>query len=115
MWVDSGLSGLICSSVVGVMNRSTLLSLLTSSTTETASASATAEAATTTTSSTSTCGSRWLDEETKTLISLWGAENIQCQLDGAVRNKTIYEKLSKEMKDHGYTRDWVQCKNKIKN
>lgn len=88
-------------------NRSTLISLLTGTNT-------TPEAATVS-DATGTCGSRWLDEETKTLISLWGEDNIQCQLDGAVRNKTIYQKIAKLMKDHGYTRDWVQCRNKIKN
>ena len=64
---------------------------------------------------TTTCGSRWFNEETKTLISLWGEENIQQQLDGAVRNKTIYEDIAKKMSNYGYKRDWTQCRNKIKN
>ncbi len=46
----------------------------------------------------------------KTLISVWGEDNIQTQLDGAVRNKTIYEKIAKGMKEHGYKRDWIQCR-----
>ena len=37
---------------------------------------------------------------------------MQQQLDGAVRNKLIYEK---EMKKKGYERDWIQCRVKIKN
>ena len=69
----------------------------------------------TTVDGTTTCGSRWVDEETKTLISLWGEENIQQQLDGAVRNKTIYEEIAKKMSNYGYKRDWTQCRNKIKN
>ena len=64
---------------------------------------------------TTTCGSRWLDDETKTLISVWGEENVQQQLDGAVRNKTVYEQVAKKMNNYGYKRDWVQCRNKIKN
>ena len=46
---------------------------------------------------TTTCGSRWLDEETKTLISVWGEENVQQQLDSAVRNKVVYEQVAKKM------------------
>ena len=57
----------------------------------------------------------WLDDETKTLISVWGEENVQQQLDGAVRNKTVYEQVAKKMNNYGYKRDWVQCRNKIKN
>lgn len=91
---------------------SSLVSLLTSRIgTETASTTAPRPA----TDATTTSGSRWLEDETKTLILVWGEDNVQSQLDGAVRNKTIYGKIAKEMKDHGYTRDWVQCRNKIKN
>ena len=64
---------------------------------------------------TTTCGSRWLDEETKTLISVWGEENVQQQLDGAVRNKVVYEQVAKKMNNYGYKRDRLQCRNKIKN
>lgn len=55
----------------------------------------------------------WLDEGTKTSLSVWGEENIQHQLDGAVRNKTIYKRIAKEMREHGYKREWLQCRNKI--
>ena len=31
------------------------------------------------------------------LIELWGEEGIQQQLDGAKRNKHVYDKLAKEL------------------
>ena len=39
-------------------------------------------------------GSRsvWSDEKTKALIAVWGDAKIQAELDGAVRNKAVYEK-----------------------
>ena len=40
---------------------------------------------------------------------------MQQQLDGATRNRSIYEKISKGLKDAGFRRDWKQCKAKIKN
>ena len=44
-----------------------------------------------------------------------GRQKIQEELDGSVRNKNIYKKISKEMEEMGYSRDWEQCKSKIKN
>ena len=35
----------------------------------------------------------WSDSEVITLIELWGEEGIQEQLEGAKRNKHVYEKL----------------------
>ena len=49
------------------------------------------------------------------MLSLWGAEAVQSQLDGVVRNRTIYERLSKEMCDLGYERTLQQCRTKVKN
>ncbi len=60
-------------------------------------------------------GTYWSDIEIKAVIAIWGATDLQQQLDGAVRNKLIYEKISKEMKKKGYERDWIQCRVKIKN
>ncbi len=60
-------------------------------------------------------GTYWSDNEIKTVIAIWGATDLQQQLDGAVRNKVIYEKIAQEMKKKGYERDWIQCRIKIKN
>ena len=60
-------------------------------------------------------GSSWSDNEVRTLISIWGEENIQDQLDGAVRNQTIFDNIATKMREKGYERDWQQCRTKIKN
>ena len=57
----------------------------------------------------------WSDDEVKCLIAVWGDKSIQQQLDGAVRNKEIFENIAKEMRRNGYERDWQQCKTKTKN
>ena len=55
------------------------------------------------------------DNEVKALIGLWGESDVQEELDGAVRNKVVYEEIAKKMRQQGYNRDWGQCRNKIKN
>ena len=60
-------------------------------------------------------GSSWSDNEVRTLISIWGEDNIQDQLDGAVRNQTIFNNIATKMREKGYERDWQQCRTKIKN
>ena len=57
----------------------------------------------------------WSNEETKTLVSIWGEANVQNQLDGVVRNKVVYEKIAVEMGKLGFERNWQQCRTKIKN
>ena len=60
-------------------------------------------------------GTFWIDKEIKTLIAVWRANDLQQQLDGAVRNKVVYERVAQEMKKEGYERDWMQCRTMIKN
>ena len=62
-----------------------------------------------------TKGTFWCEEEIKALIKIWGEENIQSQLDVAVRNKNVYMEIAKQLSTQGYDRDWEQCKNKVKN
>ena len=57
----------------------------------------------------------WTHEETRVLLGIWGDANVQRELDGIVRNKTIYQKIATEMETRGYNRTWQQCKTKIKN
>ena len=57
----------------------------------------------------------WSEKEMKTLIGIWSDKKVQEELEGSTRNKEIYKKISKEMGDNGYSRDWEQCKAKIKN
>ena len=60
-------------------------------------------------------GCTWSDDEVKALIAIWGERKIQEELDGSVRNRTVYVNFAKKMNDLGYDRDWQQCKVKIKN
>ena len=57
----------------------------------------------------------WSDEEVCDLIHLWGDDKIQQELDGASRNKPIFDEIAKKMDEKGYKRDWKQCRAKIKN
>ena len=60
-------------------------------------------------------GSPWTYEEVKALISVWAEANIQQQLDGAVRNKSVFEEISKRLRQAGIEKDWQQCRAKVKN
>ena len=40
---------------------------------------------------------------------------MQEELDGAVRNKVVFQDISKKMQEQGCNRDWEQCRTKIKN
>ena len=60
-------------------------------------------------------GSSWSDNEVRALISIWGEENIQEELDGAVRNQVIFNDIATKMCEKGYVRDWQQRRTKIKN
>lgn len=59
-------------------------------------------------------GTAWTDEETITLIEIWGEEAIQAQLEGCKRNIHVYEKIARELCDAGYERTGKQCREKIK-
>ena len=60
-------------------------------------------------------GNPWLDEEVKALINIWAETNIQEQLDGAVRNKAVFQRISKCLNKVGYDKDRKQSRAKIKN
>ena len=49
------------------------------------------------------------------MLSIWGHEKVQEELDGAVRNKAVFEKLARKMAEMGFNKDWKQCRAKIKN
>ena len=51
----------------------------------------------------------------RALIAVWEASDLQQQLDGAVRNKVVFEKIADEMRKQGYDKDWTQFRVKIKN
>ena len=59
-------------------------------------------------------GSSWSDNEVRALISIWGEDNIQEELDGVVRNQVIYSTIARKMRQKAYGREWQQCTIKIK-
>ena len=48
---------------------------------------------------------KWPDEETRLFISIWVESKIQ-ELEGAVRNKSVYQKIAQKLSESGYNRDW---------
>ena len=57
----------------------------------------------------------WSDDETKLLVSLWGDENVQEQLENhSIRNKVVYAKLAESMAECGFNRNAKQVESKIK-
>ena len=60
-------------------------------------------------------GTVWGEEEVRVLISIWGDEKIQDELDGPRRKQSLHEAIAKELQKKGFNRDAEQCKIKIKN
>lgn len=56
----------------------------------------------------------WSDSEVVQLIELWGEEGVQEQLEGAKRNKHVYDKLAEEMQKKGSEKTGEQCRAKMK-
>ena len=56
----------------------------------------------------------WTAEMTRALISVLGQANILCELDGVVRNRTMFERIFRELKEMGIHRTSQQCRTKIK-
>lgn len=44
----------------------------------------------------------WSNDETQTLISIWGEESIQGKLDKAHWNCDVFERISPETSEFGY-------------
>ena len=59
-------------------------------------------------------GTIWSEREVRALIQIWGDGKIQEELDGAKRNKQIFQTIAKKMQEQGYNSDWQQCRAKIK-
>ena len=60
-------------------------------------------------------GTIWTDKEIKALLAIWGDSKIQEELDGAVRNQVVFQRIAKQLKEQGIQRDWKQCRAKVKN
>lgn len=56
----------------------------------------------------------WSDDKTLKLIELWGEGSIQAQLEGCKRNTQVFEKVARDMKEAGFERTAIQCRDKTK-
>ena len=41
----------------------------------------------------------WSNDETKALLEIWEVSEVQSQLDGVIRNRTIYEKVTAQLRE----------------
>lgn len=46
----------------------------------------------------------WSSEDTRALVSVWSQTNVQAELDGVKRNRTIFERISRELSELGVTK-----------
>ncbi|XP_077356983.1 uncharacterized protein LOC144004011 isoform X2 [Festucalex cinctus] len=56
----------------------------------------------------------WSDQETLTLLEIWGEDNVQMTLRGCLKNRHVFEFISERMSNRGYTRTTEQCYTRIK-
>eukprot|EP00118_Oscarella_pearsei_P022070 m.251737 g.251737 ORF g.251737 m.251737 type:complete len:149 (+) comp40338_c0_seq24:624-1070(+) len=56
----------------------------------------------------------WMDAECRCLIELWGEDDVQGQLEGCKRNREVYGRLARKMREKGFERTGEQCREKIK-
>ena len=54
------------------------------------------------------------DAEVFRLIELWGKDSIQQHLEGAKRNKHVYEKIARKLQTTGSDKTSEQCRAKMK-
>ena len=60
-------------------------------------------------------GYSWTDAEVKALLVIWAEDKIQQELEGAKRNKVVFENILRKLLESGIKRDWKQCRAKVKN
>ncbi|XP_044041382.1 uncharacterized protein zgc:113263 isoform X2 [Siniperca chuatsi] len=56
----------------------------------------------------------WSDQETRTLLEIWGEDNVQLTLRGCLKNRHVFEHISEKMSDRGFIRTSEQCYSRIK-
>lgn len=61
-----------------------------------------------------TRGFLWSDVETRTLLNIWGEQDIQAALDGNFRNSFVYRDVSRRLGAMGFERTPEQCRVRIK-
>lgn len=61
-----------------------------------------------------TRGFLWSDVETRTLLNIWGEQDIQTALDGSFRNSFVYRDIARRLAAMGFDRTPEQCRVRIK-
>nr|XP_040056950.1 ATP-dependent (S)-NAD(P)H-hydrate dehydratase isoform X2 [Gasterosteus aculeatus aculeatus]XP_040056951.1 ATP-dependent (S)-NAD(P)H-hydrate dehydratase isoform X2 [Gasterosteus aculeatus aculeatus] len=61
-----------------------------------------------------TRGFLWSDVETRTLLNIWGEQDIQVALDGNFRNSFVYRDVARRLGAMGFERTPEQCRVRIK-
>lgn len=61
-----------------------------------------------------TRGFLWSDVETRTLLDIWGEQDIQAALDGNFRNSFVYRDVARRLGAMGFERTPEQCRVRIK-
>lgn len=56
----------------------------------------------------------WSDLETRTLLGIWGENDVQLTLRGCQKNRHVFDYISEKMSDRGFTRTNEQCYTRIK-
>lgn len=56
----------------------------------------------------------WSDQETRTLLEVWGEDSVQLSLRGCLKNRHVFEYISEKMNDQGFIRTTEQCYSRIK-
>ncbi|CAN9508453.1 unnamed protein product [Ophioblennius macclurei] len=56
----------------------------------------------------------WTEEETRTLLGIWGGDYVQLTLKGCLKNRHVFEYISEKMSDQGFVRTSEQCSTRIK-
>ena len=44
-------------------------------------------------------GAVWSDAELRALIAIWSEKKVQEELDGAVRNKVVFQEISRKLQE----------------
>uniref|UniRef100_W5N9E8 PurE domain-containing protein n=1 Tax=Lepisosteus oculatus TaxID=7918 RepID=W5N9E8_LEPOC len=60
-------------------------------------------------------GKHWTDDEVRALLYVWSDRRVQAQLEGAARNRSIFQEIARRLQRFGIERDWKQCRTKYKN
>ncbi|XP_047191851.1 uncharacterized protein zgc:113263 isoform X3 [Scophthalmus maximus] len=56
----------------------------------------------------------WSDQETRTLLEIWGEDSVQHTLRGCLKNRHVFKYVSEKMGDRGFIRTSEQCYTRIK-